>query len=85
MVVLDAEATARKRIDFGSALAVRFSAHLIGLYTFPTPEAPGHFDYYDPTLLDPFFLELRERASGAAVRMREAFDHATGIRGLSAE
>ena len=85
MVVLDAEATARERIDFASALAERFSAHLIGLYTLPTPEAPRHIGYYDPTLLDPFILELRERASGAAVKMREAFDHATGIRGLSAE
>ncbi len=85
VVVLDAEATACERIDFAAALAERFSAHLIGLYTLPTPEAPRHFGYYDPTLLDPFFLELRERARGAAVKMREAFDHATGIRGLSAE
>lgn len=85
VVVLDAEATARERIDFAAALAERFSAHLIGLYTLPTPEAPRHFGYYDPALLDPFFLELRERARGAAVKMREAFDHATGIRGLSAE
>ena len=54
MVVLDAEATARERIDFASTLAEQFSAHLIGLYTLPTPEAPRHFGYYDPTLLDPF-------------------------------
>jgi hypothetical protein len=61
------------------------SAHLIGLYPLPTPEAPRHFGYYDPTVLDPFFVELRERTRSAAVKMREAFDHAAAIRGPSAE
>ena len=51
----------------------------------PTPEAPRHLGYYDPALLDPFFAELRERARSAAFTVREAFDHATGLRGLSAE
>ncbi|MBV8577660.1 MAG: universal stress protein, partial [Acetobacteraceae bacterium] len=85
LVVLDPEAAARERIAFAATLAERFSAHLVGLYPLPTPEAPRHFGYYDPTLLDPFFLELRERARSAAVKMREAFNHVTGIRGLSAE
>jgi hypothetical protein len=85
LLVLDSEANARERIDFACALAERFSAHLIGLYPLPTPEAPRHFGYYDPTLLDPFFVELRERARSAAVKMREVFDHAAAIRGLSAE
>lgn len=85
LVVLDSEATARKRVAFAAALAERFSAHLIGLYPLPTPEAPRHFGYYDPALLDPFFTELRETSRSTAVKMREAFDHATGLRGLSAE
>jgi hypothetical protein len=85
LVVLDSEATARKRIAFAAALAERFSAHLVGLYSLPTPEAPRHFGYYDPALLDPFFTELREKSHSTAVKMREAFDHATGLRGLSAE
>jgi nucleotide-binding universal stress UspA family protein len=85
LVVLDSEATARERIAFASALAERFSAHLVGLYPLPTPETPRHLGYYDPALLDPFFAELRERARSAAVKVREAFDHATGPRGLSAE
>ena len=85
LVVLDSEAAARERIALAVALAERFSAHLIGLYPLPTPEAPRHLGYYDPALLDPFFAGLRERARSAAVKLREAFDHAAGLRGLSAE
>jgi len=85
LVVLDSEATARERLDLATALAERFAAHLIGLYPLPTPQAPRHLGYYDPALLDPFFAELRERASSAAVKMRETFEHVTGLRRLSAE
>ena len=85
LVVLDAEPTARECTDLAAALAERFSAHLVGLYPLPTPQMPRHFGYYDPALLDPLFVELRERARSAAVKVREAFDHATGLRGLSAE
>jgi nucleotide-binding universal stress UspA family protein len=85
LVVLDAEPTARDRIDLAAALAERFSAHLVGLYPLPTPQAPRHLGYYDPALLDPFFAELRESARSAAVNTREMFDHATGLRRLSAE
>jgi hypothetical protein len=42
LLVLDSEANARERIDFACALAERFSAHLIGLFRLPTPEAPRH-------------------------------------------
>jgi hypothetical protein len=83
-VVLDSEATARKRSAFAAALAERFSAHLIGLYPLPIPEAPRHFGYYDPALIDPFFAELREKSRSTAIQMCEAFDHATALRGLSA-
>jgi len=85
VVVLDSEPTARERTDLAAALAERFAAHLVGLYPLPTPQAPRHLGYYDPALLDPFFAELRERARGAAVKAREMFDHATGLRRLSAE
>jgi len=85
LVVLDSEATARERLDLAAALAERFAAHLVGLYPLPTPQAPRHLGYYDPALLDPFFAELRERASSAAVKMRETFEHVTGLRRLSAE
>jgi hypothetical protein len=41
LVVLDSEATARKRIAFAAALAERFSAHLISLYPLPTRKRRG--------------------------------------------
>ena len=85
LVVLDPEAAARERIAFAATLAERFSAHLVGLYPLPTPEAPRHFGYYDPTLLDPFFLELRERARSAAVKMREILRRLVNIAAIPVE
>lgn len=85
LVVLDSEAPARRRIDLAAALAERFEAHLVGLYPLPIPEAPRHFGYYDPALLDPFFGELRGRARETADKLREVFQHVTSLRGLSAE
>jgi nucleotide-binding universal stress UspA family protein len=85
LVVLDSDATSRGRIEIAAALAERFSAHLIGLYPLPVPEAPRHLGYYDPALLDPFFRELREKAAEVSEKEREAFEHAASLRGLSAE
>jgi nucleotide-binding universal stress UspA family protein len=85
LVVLDSEAAARGRLELAAALAERFSAHLVGLYPVPIPEAPRHFGYYDPALLDPFFEELRARAREAADRTKEAFEHVTGLHGISTE
>jgi nucleotide-binding universal stress UspA family protein len=85
LVVLDAEASAHGRIDLAAALAERFEAHLAALYPLPIPDGPRHLGYYDPALLDPFFRELRERAREAAGKVREAFEHVTSMRGLSAE
>src|ERR1700731_2114319 len=69
LLVLDAEPTARERTDLAAALAERFSAHLVGLYPLPTPQMPRHFGYYDPALIDPLFVELRERARSTAVKV----------------
>jgi len=85
LVVLDGAPAARERIQLAAALAKRFGAHLVGLYPLLTPRPPRHLGYYDPALLDPFFTELRETSRSTAAKMREAFDHATGLRGLSAE
>ena len=44
LVVLDADPSARTRIEIAAALAERFAAHLVGLYPLlPMPEAPRHF------------------------------------------
>jgi len=85
LVVLDADASARPRIEIAAALAERFAAHLVGLYALPIPEAPRHFGYYDPALLNPFFEELRARAREAAAKTKEMFEHTASLRGVSAE
>lgn len=85
LVVLDTDASARVRIEIAATLAERFAAHLVGLYPLPMPEAPRHFGYYDPALLNPFFEELRARARDAADETREAFEHIASLRGVSAE
>jgi nucleotide-binding universal stress UspA family protein len=85
LVVLDSEASARERIDLAAALAERFAAHLVALHPLPIPQAPRHLGYFDPTLLNPFFAEMRERAQDAAGKLREQFEHATRLRGVAAE
>jgi nucleotide-binding universal stress UspA family protein len=85
LVVLDSDTASRGRMDLAASLAERFAAHLVGLYPLPISEAPSHFGYYDPALLDPFFRELREKAQEVCDKEREAFEHAASLRGLSAE
>jgi nucleotide-binding universal stress UspA family protein len=85
LVVLDSEEPARARLDLAAALAERLAAHLVGLYPLPVPQRPRELGYFDPALLDPFFQELRERARDTAEKMREQFEHVTGLHGISAE
>jgi nucleotide-binding universal stress UspA family protein len=85
LVVLGSDTASRGRMGLAAALAERFAAHLVGLYPLPIPEAPRHFGYYDPALLDPFFRELREKAREVCDKEREAFEHAASLRALSAE
>jgi nucleotide-binding universal stress UspA family protein len=85
LVVLDTDASARERIEIAAALAERFAAHLVGLYSLPMPEAPRHFGYFDPALLNPFFEELRARARDAADETRNVFERIASLRGVSAE
>src|SRR5215469_11144245 len=85
LVVVDSEPASRGRVDLAAALAERFAAHLVGLYPLPIPEAPRHYGYYDPTLLDPFFREMREQSQAICDKEREAFEQAASRRGLSAE
>ena len=85
LVVLDSDAASRRRIDLAAGLAERFAAHLVGLYPLPVPDVPHHLSYYDPAVLDPFFLDLREQAQAAADAEREAFERAASLRGVSVE
>jgi nucleotide-binding universal stress UspA family protein len=85
LVVLDSDEASRRRMDLAAAIAERFAAHLVGLYPLPVPEMPHHLSYYDPAVLDPFFMDLRQQAQAAADAEREAFEHTASLRGLSAE
>jgi nucleotide-binding universal stress UspA family protein len=85
LVVLDAGAPAGGRIELAAALAERFAAHLVGLYSLPIPQPPRELGYFDPAMLAPFFAQARERARDAANKVREQFEHATRLRGVSAE
>jgi len=85
LVVLGSDAASRGRMALAAALSERFAAHLVGLYPFPVPDIPRTLGYYNPSLFDPIFRELREKAQEVCDREREAFEHAASLRGLSAE
>src|SRR5215831_3798136 len=85
LIVLDTDASVRERIEIAAALAERFAAHLVGLYSLPMPEAPRHFGYFDPALLNPVFEELRAKARDAADKMRNVFERIVSLRGVSAD
>src|ERR1700756_1607292 len=85
LVVLDSEPASRRRIDLAAALAERFAAHLVGLYPLPVPEVPHHLSYYDPAVLDPFFMDLRQQAQAVSDTEGGAFAQRASLRGLSAE
>ena len=88
LVVLDSEASARGRVDLAVALAELFAAHLTALYPLPNQLLafpPSHLGYFDPTMLAPFFDDLRQRARDAADAMRATFEEAARLRGVAAE
>jgi nucleotide-binding universal stress UspA family protein len=88
LVVLDSEASARGRVDLAVALAELFAAHLTALYPLPNQSLafpPSHLGYFDPTMLAPFFDDLRQRARDAADAMRATFEEAARLRGVAAE
>ena len=54
-MLLDPGLQAHGRIELAAALADRFAAHLVGLYSLPVPQPPRELSYFDPAMLDPFF------------------------------
>jgi nucleotide-binding universal stress UspA family protein len=85
LVVLDAAADTRGRIELAADLAERFSAHLVALYPIPDPELPRRAGYADLAVLEPVYREWRERSLTQAEATRAAFEHAAGLRGVSSE
>jgi len=85
LVVLGSDAASRGRMALAAALAESFAAHLVGLYPLPIPDVPRTLGYYNPSLFDPIFRDLREKAQEVCDKERQAFEHAASLRGLSAE
>src|SRR5207237_8147968 len=85
LVVLDSDAASRRRADLAAALAERFAAHLIGLYPLPVPEAPHHLSYYDPAVLDPLFLCMRQQDAADDDAVRDAFAEYASLSGISVD
>jgi nucleotide-binding universal stress UspA family protein len=85
VVVLDSAADTLGRITLAAALAERFAAHLIGLYPIPNIELPARAGYPDLAVLEPVYREWRERALKQAGELRQAFEHAAQLHGLSTE
>jgi len=85
LVVLGSDTASRGRMALATALAERFAAHLVGLYPLPIPDVPRTLGYYNPSLFDPIFRDLREKAQEVCDKERQAFEHAASLRGLSAE
>jgi len=70
LVVLDTSRSCATRLDVATALAVRFGAHLTGLYTSPPPQVPAMIE----SQLTPELVELQMRTlSEATARVQELF------------
>jgi nucleotide-binding universal stress UspA family protein len=85
LVVLDPSADSRGRVALAAALAERFAAHLVGLYAVPSPNLASGAGNFDAALLEPLYREWRETALAQTEDCRRAFEHETGLRGVSAE
>lgn len=85
VVVLDSAADTPARIEVAAALAERSAAHLVGLFPVMNPEPLRRAGYLDLELINPVYLDWRQKALEQADRMREQFEHAAQLRGVSTE
>lgn len=89
LVALDIAAPARGRIELAAALAARDKAHLIGLHTSVSGDAPrrraGYFEAFDRSLLAPLYQEFAETMRQEAERTRALFEEIASRHGLSFE
>jgi nucleotide-binding universal stress UspA family protein len=87
LVTVDTAPTVRGRLELAAVLAERFSAHLIGLQTSISPDAPqtrGYFEYFNRSL-DAFHEEFAKRMLAEAAAAQALFDEITTRHSLSAE
>lgn len=85
LVVLDRAVDVAERIAVAATLAERSAAHLVGLYPVPDPAFPARAGYLDLALIESAYQEFRLQASADADKMRETFENAARLRGLSFE
>ena len=85
LVVLDAAADTRGRIELAVMLAERFTAHLVGLYPIPSPELPRRADYADLAVLEPVYHDWRELMLAQAETIRGAFERLARQRDIKTE
>jgi len=87
LVTVDTARTGRGRLELAANLAERFNAHLVGLQTSISPDAPqtrGYFEYFNRSL-DAFFKEFVERMRAEAAAARALFDEIAARHSLSVE
>jgi nucleotide-binding universal stress UspA family protein len=85
LVLLDTGSAGQRRIELAAALAERFGAHLVGLHPRPQQRFSAAFGYYDPTLFDPLYREIAARLQQESDGLRQRFEHAAQLHGISAE
>jgi nucleotide-binding universal stress UspA family protein len=87
LVTVDTVPTAGVRLELAANLAERFKAHLIGLQTSISPDAPqtrGYFEYFNQSL-DAFREEFVERMRAEAAAARALFEEIAARHSVSAE
>jgi nucleotide-binding universal stress UspA family protein len=87
LVAIDLAPAARARVEIATALAERFDAHLVGLYTpisASAPETRGYFDYFNRSA-EPFHKEFEKKLQAEANAMRLLFEQITARHVVSAE
>ncbi len=89
LVALDTAAPARARLELAATLAEQAKAHLIGLHTSVSGEAPrrrrGYFDYFDQSLLAPLYEDFAQKMRQEAEGTRAMFEEVASRHGLSFE
>lgn len=84
LVAVDGARPARGRVELAAALAERFDAHLIGLYSSVLGEEPQQ-SFYDVPLLDPIYRDFVHQVRQEGSAAQALFEEIANREGLSRE
>ena len=87
LVAIDPAPAARARVEIATALAERFDAHLVGLYTpisASAPETRGYFEYFNRPV-EPSRKEFEKKLQAETSATRLLFEQITARHAVSAE